>query len=277
MKLRQTRPMRLLRHLVRESDVVGVRGAVAPIYQRVCAALGRHGIAGTLKRLVHATATASQAPWPERPHPFDVLHGTDTGGLVCSSATVPGYLSSVYANCYLGIAPSVLTQTIVQLPIQTEKFTFVDLGCGKGRAVMIAAQFPFLRVLGVEIAPSLCRIAEANIKRRPEWAARISILNQDATTVTLPDTPLLIFLYNPFLPSLLRQVLANLEQQLRRHPRETYLLYAENPRYTRVLNRFPFLREVSEAEYPFSPEDRAALPDDETHERVTLYCADLSR
>jgi SAM-dependent methyltransferase len=277
MEFHRTRPMRLLRHLVREREIVGVRGAVAHIYQRFCAALGRHGVAGTLKRTVHEAASASQTLEPERPDPFDALHGTDTGGFVCSSASVPGFLSSAYANSYHGIAPSALTQALAQLPIQPEKFTFVDLGCGKGRALMVAAQFPFLRLLGVEIAPSLCRIAETNIARTPDWAARISILNRDATTVTLPNTPLVIFLYNPFLPSLLRQVLANLERQLRQRPRESYLLYAENPRYTRVLNRFPFLRELSEVEYPFSQEDCAARPDGATHERVTLYSADLPR
>ena len=74
---------------------------------------------------------------------------------------------------------------------------------------------------------------------KPEWASRITVINEDAAKVTYPETPLVVFLFSPFFAPVLRRVLANLERQLRRAPRETYLLYANNPRFTKVLKRFP--------------------------------------
>jgi SAM-dependent methyltransferase len=212
---------------------------------------------------------------PEAPHPFDALHGTDTGGPGRGYA-IPGFFSNTYANGYLGIAPSALTQAISQLPFDPRDFTFIDLGCGKGRAVMVATQFPFRQIIGVEISPELCATARTNIARNPVWAGRISILEQDASTYTFPETPLLIFLYHPFLPPLLRRVLANLERQLRQTSRETWVIYADNPGY-RVLERFTFLREIAVPSYLLSAEDRSAVEDDPTHQSMTVYVADLSR
>jgi len=102
----------------------------------------------------------------------------------------------------------------------------------------------------VELAPGLCEVARANIAKKSEWASRITVINEDAAKVTYPETPLVVFLFSPFFAPVLRRVLANLERQLRRAPRETYLLYANNPRFTKVLKRFPFLREVWETSYP---------------------------
>jgi SAM-dependent methyltransferase len=186
-------------------------------------------------------------------------------------------MSGLYITAYAGIAPSALKQAIAGLPYRLEEFAFIDLGCGKGRALMVASDFPFRRLVGVEIASELCDSARANIARSPEWQARISILNEDATTCTYPDGPLLIFMFHPFLAPVLRRALANLERQLRRSPREVHLLYGRNPRYTKVMEKFPFLREISETAYSLSPEDAAVDYFNLTEERFTLYSVDLSR
>ena len=133
-------------------------------------------------------------------------------------------LSSIYTTGYSAATPSAFTQALSALPIRYEDFTFVDIGCGKGRALMIAAEFPFQRLLGVEIGPGLCEIARANVATVPGLAARVSIVNEDATSVAYPDGPLLLFLFNPFLAPVLRRVLRNLERQLRHSPRPAYLL-----------------------------------------------------
>jgi SAM-dependent methyltransferase len=189
-------------------------------------------------------------------------------------------LSAFYNTAYVGIPPSVLTQAISALPIRYEDFTFIDHGCGKGHALLVAAQFPFRRLLGVEIASELCDIARANVDTSPEWAARISIANQDATSVAYPDGPLILFFYDPFLPPVLRRVLANLERHLRRSPRPTYLLYAgnpRNPRFKRVMDSFAFLSERRDTVYALSPEDAAQDPLHLSEESFTLYSAEIAR
>lgn len=295
MKLSQTRPALLIRHFLRTVEVDGLRGAMAQACRRVKRSFSSYGLGGTLSRAVRSahTAPASAAPAPpearvpgeppllagdaEAPHPFDLLHGTDTAGCLPGAVLPPTSLSALLITGYIGIGPSALVQAIEALPLRPEEFNFVDLGCGKGRALLVAAQFPFRNILGVELDPELCRIARANIALKPEWSARIFVHQQDAATFLFPEGPLLLFLYHPFLPRILGRVLANLERQLRRSPRETWVLYGANPRYTRVLNRFPFLHEASETQYTLTPEDAAVNYFELSYERFTLYHVDLSR
>jgi SAM-dependent methyltransferase len=279
MRFVPTPPLLLYRRFVRSIDKHGFGGALVRSWQRLIHSLGNHGLSGTLERaFVKAPGPAHSKEWvaARPPSPFDVAHGTDTGGYISGAELQSVSMSAVYITAYAGIQPSVLTQALANLPISPEKFTFIDLGCGKGRALMIAAQFPYRRLLGVELATDLCRAAEINIASNPDWASRITVLNQDATTFTYPEGPLLVYLFHPFLAPVLRRVLANLERQLRRSPRETYVLYARNPHFE-VLQRFPFLSQISETSYPFSPEEVAADYFQMTEESFTLYSVDLSR
>jgi SAM-dependent methyltransferase len=278
MKFRPTPPLLMLRRLVRSVEQNGIRGAIAHSYQRLFRSLRNHGFKGTFERAFRKAPTAPptnavQSP----PHSFDLLNGTDTGGYISGASYSAVSLSAFFTTAYLGISPAALTQALSSLPVQCDEFTFVDLGCGKGRALMVASRFPFRHLLGVEIATELADIANANIASKPDWAARITVITQDATEVVFPDGPLLLFLYDPFLAPILRRVLANLERQLRRSPRPTYLLYAKNPRFMPVLNSFPFLEELSDSAYPLTKEDTALDPFGRTEERFTLYSAKPNR
>jgi SAM-dependent methyltransferase len=276
-KFAPTPPLKLLRRLARSIEENGVRGAFVHSYQRLVRSLRNHGLSGTWERAFRKAPTAPEVAVPEPTHPFDLLHGTDTGGYLSSADLHGTTLSSLYTTAYYGVAPSVLAQAIAALPVKPEGFNFLDLGCGKGRGLFVAADFPFRHLYGVEIAPELCDVARANIDLNANWTGRITILNEDATMVTYPGGPLIIFLFHPFLAPVLRRVLANLERQLRRSPREIWLLYARNPRYSKVLDRFPFLKEISDTPYPLSPEDAAVDRFQLSHERFTLYSAVLAR
>lgn len=244
--------------------------------QRLLRSLKSYGLRGTFRRAFIKAPTVSAVSEPEPVHPFDIQHGTDTGGYYSSADLHGKTLSIVYTTAYYGIAPSALARALSDLDIHHNEFTFVDVGCGKGRAMIVAAQFPFHSLWGVEISPELCEIARANLALRPEWANRSSIVHEDAASVTYPEGPVLIFMFHPFLAPVLRRVLANLEAQLRKSPRTIYVLYARNPRYTEVLERFPFLQEISETTHPLSAED-AAVNRWGPHERFTLYSAVLTR
>jgi len=273
-------PILLFRRLVRSIDKNGLRGAVGRSYERLAHSLATHGVRGTLDRAfvkAPVPAVSSEPAKPRLPDPFDVAHGIDTSGYISGAEMQSVSMSALYTTAYVGFPSSVLTQAIADVPVSPETFTFVDLGCGKGRALLVAAAFPFPRLLGVELVPDLCHIARANIATNPDWVSRVTVLNEDATTFSYPDGPLLVYLFHPFLAPVLRRVLANLERQLRRSPRETYVLYARNPHYDEVLRRFPFLHEISETSYLLSPEDVAADYFDMTEESVTLYSVDLCR
>jgi SAM-dependent methyltransferase len=128
-------------------------------------------------------------------------------------------------------------------------FTFLDLGSGKGRTLLMASDYPFRRILGVELLPALHHIAQENLRAYRNESQRCFVLESlcaDATTFPFPEEPLVVYLFNPFGESGLRRVVANLEQSLRDNPRPLYVLYY-NPLLEHVLAENPALRKVAGA------------------------------
>jgi SAM-dependent methyltransferase len=112
------------------------------------------------------------------------------------------------------------------LPPVALGFTFIDLGCGKGRALVLARKRGFCRVIGVEFAPALASVARRNV---PE--AEITIA--DAAAFNFPDCPLVVFLYNPFGSEVLEQVADHLST------RRGFVAYV-NPVHDNVLASHSF-------------------------------------
>ncbi|MGA3131130.1 MAG: class I SAM-dependent methyltransferase [Terracidiphilus sp.] len=243
---------------------------------------------GTFARAFLKAPEAPQRVVECKPHPFDVLHGTETGGHISPADLSWRSFSAVFVNSYLGISPSTLRPALRSLPIQHQEFSFIDIGCGKGRALFVAAEFPFRQLVGVELSCELCEIARLNVTRDPAWTRRIAIVNQDAAKFVYPEGPLVLFFYYPFYAAVLRRVLANLQRQLCGAQRPTYLLYADidandgnierpRPRYQKVLSSSAFLRKISDSIYSLSPEDTAAEPSGCIANRFTLYVAGVTR
>jgi SAM-dependent methyltransferase len=130
--------------------------------------------------------------------------------------------------------------------INFEDFTFIDLGSGKGRTLLMAANYPFRRILGVELLPSLNQIAQQNLAQYHTESQKCSAIESicaDATKFALPEGALVIYLFNPFPESGLRRALANLEDSLEAHPRPTYVVY-HNPQLEAVLNETGRLKRI---------------------------------
>jgi predicted RNA methylase len=139
------------------------------------------------------------------------------------------------------------TLTLVkQVSFEFHEFTFLDLGSGKGRTLLMASDYPFRRIVGVELLPSLDQIAKENIRQYKNDSQKCFALESicaDATRFSLPDEPLVVFLFNPFPESGLRRVVVNLEQSAREHPRAVYVLY-HNPLLEHVLIASTVLRKI---------------------------------
>lgn len=78
---------------------------------------------------------------------------------------------------------------------QPSRFAFVDLGSGKGKALMLAANYPFREIIGVELSPRLHAIAQSNLQKIGD--SRIRVYCEDARSFLFPS-PSVIYLYNPF-------------------------------------------------------------------------------
>jgi SAM-dependent methyltransferase len=117
-------------------------------------------------------------------------------------------------------------------------FVFIDLGSGKGRTLLMASDYPFRRIVGVELLPALHQAAQDNLSKYRSASQKCFTLEAicgDATEFSFPAEPIVLYLFNPFPESGLRRAIANLEQSLRDHPRAAYVLY-HNPLLEPVLS-----------------------------------------
>lgn len=131
--------------------------------------------------------------------------------------------------------------------LNLDEFTFIDLGSGKGRTLLMASDYPFRRILGVELLPSLHQIAQENLslfRNDSQRCFRLESVCADATAFALPEEPLVLYLFNPFLEAGVRRTVENLKISLQQHPRPTYVLY-HNPQLEHVLAEETFLTKIA--------------------------------
>lgn len=169
-------------------------------------------------------------------HPFDLEFGVRTSGLVAGRNLKSGHRADRHNTAYFGVAPSVFREMIVRwrrlkpaAPI--DQFTFVDLGAGMGRALLLAAEFPFRAVLGVELNPTLARIGRRNFALwRTAGRARspMRMICRDAAEFELPPGPCVVFLFNPFGAPVLRRVLTAWKRSFAAREGQLDILYVNN-------------------------------------------------
>jgi SAM-dependent methyltransferase len=140
-------------------------------------------------------------------------------------------LLGLFHTPYQPTDAALFQEMMAGLPIDFREFTFVDLGAGKGRTLLMASEYPFRRIVGVEILPELDRVAQQNIRdyRSPtQRCSQIESLCADAREFMPPEEPVILYLFNPLPAEGLDRVLGNLEKSLRQNPRSVYVLY-HNP------------------------------------------------
>lgn len=105
---------------------------------------------------------------------------------------------------------------------------FIDMGCGMGRAVVLAGLSSLRRAIGVEISWELCLLARQNVDRarRRLKTPDVNIVHADARDYTVPDDATVLLLFNPFNEPTLRCMLENVRQSLDRAPRVLTIIYA---------------------------------------------------
>ncbi|HEX7679993.1 MAG TPA: class I SAM-dependent methyltransferase, partial [Thermoanaerobaculia bacterium] len=148
-----------------------------------------------------------------------------------------GRLLGVFHSPYQPTEPALFREMMASLPIDFREFTFVDLGSGKGRTLLMASEFPFRRIVGVEILPELNRAAQENIrvfKSAAQKCTQIESVCADAREFVLPEEPLVLYLFNPLPEAALRQVMQRLQQSGTGNPKPLWIVY-HNPLLEAVL------------------------------------------
>ncbi|MBA2400366.1 MAG: hypothetical protein H0V72_17000 [Bradyrhizobium sp.] len=160
---------------------------------------------------------------------FDAANGTQTGGIQeIFDLNVVGE-NARHGLSHIASDPDEFSRMMTQLDLDLSTVTFIDLGSGKGRALMLATAFPFRRIVGVEFARELHETAEANFRALATGASsnagRVELVCGDAATYALPIEPLIIYLFNPFGSAVVRRVAENAIASWRGAPRPVCILY----------------------------------------------------
>jgi SAM-dependent methyltransferase len=210
-------------------------GRLVSLARKVRWSLARRGLTATIRaaaavaafRVRRLSPAGLRARWAQAraSAAWDAALGVDTDGIIppeaLDVAATGTPLGTRYQPIGVNFDPAGVLRAAGVAPSGT---TFIDLGSGKGRALLMAAMLPFARIVGVEYSPELHAIADRNRAAAP-GEDRIELRCLDARAYEFPPGPLVIFLYNPFGPVILGPVIANLRRSLEEDPRPVAIIY----------------------------------------------------
>ncbi len=146
-----------------------------------------------------------------------------------------------HATIYMPVSYELLVEAFEQLrllfPVADERKGIalkhiVDIGCGKGRALCVAASYGFQKLTGIDFSEHLCLAARNNLQITSQKFSSIdfSVINNDAFYFEFPKDADCIFLFNPFDEVIMSGVVKNMHISLQQHPRKIAVIYI-NPIY----------------------------------------------
>lgn len=264
---------------LREIDVQN--GFVKPhaAFARLHSLVARRGLTGTVRRILFLARQRLFPAW-QPSHPFDAAHGVVTGGLLSQKDLQTGHENDVHTTAYYGTQPSTFRggleqwrTAIANSSEHVEDFTFVDIGCGKGRVLMLASKTPFHRVLGLELNPEIADIARKNVHRWSERSGaceQVGVVTGDVLAFPLPSGPTLLYMYNPFEGDLFKRWVQQLAFSIQERTAPLYLLYTY-PRYEAFLTLLPSARLLWAGEVPLDRKETVTDLFGCVAEQVSLY------
>jgi SAM-dependent methyltransferase len=208
-----------------------------------------------------------------RRHPIDGREGIETSAMVIAKNLKTGDALLDAENIgYVGSAASVVRRVLATIP-ELEASDFIDMGSGKGRALIIASEFPFRRVVGVELSTPMHQVAEKNVAamaaRHPS-RPRIELHNVNALTFDLGQFQrAVVFLFNPFKGVLFDQFAARLEAAVEGGLKAFVVYY--NPVHHQRLDRSTRFERYSAELYHFAPEEMSSAPTGNQFDSVIVY------
>lgn len=218
---------RLIKTVERSVRLRGVRGAVVHLGKSVASRVRARGPAP------HVDTDAQEDL------DFDTRYGVSTGGEIPQTELDVADKNWVHGSAYVPTSPVDFSDVLRDLDLEFEQTTFIDLGSGKGRVLLMAAALPFRRIVGVEFSPSLADVSRDNIRRftGPKACADISVETTDATKYALPDGPLVVFMYHPFDEKIMALVERNLSRSVRENPSRRVVVVYFKPVHREVWDR----------------------------------------
>jgi hypothetical protein len=162
---------------------------------------------------------------------WDREHGVDTAGSIqLDSLTITGP-NKDFGNECVCTSPKSFDFMMQSLPRDLSDYTFVDIGAGKSRTLLLASRYNFAKIVGIEFAKELVDCSRRNVASfKSDWqkCRDLAIVEADAAQFEFPNTPLLLFFYNPFSQTVFDAVLQNIVASVKTHKRECYVVYGSS-------------------------------------------------
>jgi SAM-dependent methyltransferase len=174
---------------------------------------------------------------------WDRLHGVDTAGIVPLQSLAIESENRRHGVRYEATSPAVFRRIVDALSIRHEDFTLVDVGAGKGRVLLLAAEYPFRRVVGVEFSRELVEVATRNLagfRGGTPACTDVRIVCADATDFPLPPGDLVLFFFNPFAKPVMRVFLERVLASLADAPRRVYIVLRGGTAHAAVVEEAGF-------------------------------------
>jgi hypothetical protein len=211
-------------------------------------------------------------------HPFDEEYGTETSGLFSGGSLSSGHEHDRFSVAYYGVSPSRMRRAMTRWREtpgtgSVNEYTFVDIGAGKGRGMMLGSELPFREVVGVELNAELTEVGERNLvlwREAGRALCPMRLVQGDALDLKLPEGRLLIFLYNPFVAPMMRRLLERVDAAAGERRGEIDLLYVV-PQQEAVFADFPQFELIWSERIGMSGGDAAADHVSSPKDRVSLY------
>ncbi len=174
---------------------------------------------------------------------FDRKHNVETQASQQEQLTGMADVSAGF--WYLPTRPSIVRRVLQELLLYNySDYTFIDLGSGKGRVLLLAAQYGFRKVVGVEFRQELHERAVQNARNwrgQESSCSPIELLNVDARDYIFPDENLVLYFFNPFGQEIMKSLLNRLDTSIRRCPRDV-LVVMVYPEHASALEAIPWLQ-----------------------------------
>ena len=246
---------------------------------RILRSLSEHGPVGLLRSVLPRKCRRVSSPG-QRTHPFDITHHVDTSGLFYAQDLSSGHAHDQHSAGYYATAPSLfhgaITRWSATLPsavLRLNDYALLDIGCGKGRVVLLASEYPFRAIVGVELNAHLARVAQRNLKtwmRKLRACRDVRIVNDDVFSVALPDGPVVLYLFNSFERELVQMLLDKLVEVAATRSDPIDLIYI-HPEFGELFRQTPRIATLADEEISFSPEDAAADAFGVSFDRCSIY------
>jgi SAM-dependent methyltransferase len=167
---------------------------------------------------------------------WDTKYGIETGAGVTLDTLTISHDSRRYGERYQASEPRVLLDSVEFIGLTPRDYNFIDLGCGKGRMPIVAAELGFRSCVGVEFADELAAAATRNAAA--SGFNNVRIVHGDAGNYAFRDEPFVLYMFNPFS----RQVMARVRDNLLRLKTANYCIVYKNARERHLFDEMTTIR-----------------------------------